>query len=75
MCVVYDRARTYMQRDKVVSNVEFKGSFDFDVIIGYRNIRPLLRSVEFSKGFCHLLILEDRLVETTLVMTYEKAYK
>ena len=47
-----------MHGNKAVSNVEFKGSFYPDMIIRYLNVRPLLRSVEFSKGHCHLLILE-----------------
>ena len=56
-----------MHGNEVVSNVELKGSFYSEMIIGYLNVRPLLHSGEFIKGFCHLLILEERLVETAMV--------
>ena len=64
-----------MQGDEAGSDVEFKGSFYSDMIIRYLNVRPLLRSVEFSKGLCHLLILEERLVETVSIVIQENAYK
>ena len=64
-----------MYGNEVVSNIELKGSFYSEMIIGYLNVRPLLRNVELSKSFCHRLILEKRLVETASVIIYEKAYK
>ena len=52
----------------MASNVEFKGSFYSEMIIGCLDVRLLLRSVKFTKSFCHLLILEERLVETASVI-------
>ena len=52
----------------MASNVEFKGSFYSEMIIGYLNVRLLLRSVKFTKSFCHLLILENGLVETVSII-------
>lgn len=64
-----------MHGNETVPNVKFKGSFYSEMVIRYLNVRPLLRSVDFSKGFRHLLILEERLVETASVIKEEKAYK
>ena len=57
-----------MQGNEVASNVEFKGSFYSEMIIGYLDVRPLLRSIKVIKSFCHLLILEERLGETASVI-------
>ena len=64
-----------MHGNEAVSNVEFKGSFYSEMIIRYLNVRPPLRSVDFSKGFRHLLILVERLVEAVSVIIEDKAYK
>ena len=64
-----------MHGNETVSNVEFKGSLYPEMVIRYLNVRARLRSVDCSKGVCHLLILEERLVETASVIIEEKAYK
>ena len=55
----------------MASNVEFKGSFYSEMIIGYPNVRPLLRSVKFTKSFCHLLILEEKISQNSVSYTIE----